>query len=283
MRWVLPILLLWAAFLAASCTPTAVSPAVEQRTRGKVIYTQGCATTQCHGVQGEGIQEGGRFRDWPLVGEVFQRRNPTAQVVFDVVRSGGEPALRALTDQQVYDAIAYELSLNGVELSELLGSHNAPAVHSGAAAGEPVPGSLLPPPGNADLVPGWPAPGLPLAAENKVLRLRLTQMAQTGSIGGTPPPGGGQYALLVFTLEVLTGQPLDVGPQALRLETDDGRLLEPSDVKLDFPVARFYPHTIQPEHGAAALGIFALPASSHSASLQYILPDGQQLRLRLAP
>ena len=49
------------------------------------------------------------MRIWPAVGADFQRRNPNAQVVFDVIRSGEEPELRALADQQIYDAVAWEL------------------------------------------------------------------------------------------------------------------------------------------------------------------------------
>src|SRR5436190_6598863 len=84
-----------------------------QVARGELIYQQTCAT--CHGLQGEGKRLGDTFAIWPLVGEGFQARNPNAQVVFDVVRSRNEPSLRALTDAQIYDAIAYVWNLNDPE------------------------------------------------------------------------------------------------------------------------------------------------------------------------
>ena len=274
--------LLFAILSAVSCTPAAASPVADQLSRGQPIYKQNCSTAACHGVNGEGIRSGNGFRIWPLVGEEFQRRNPTAQVIFDVVRSGGEPSLRALTDQQVYDAIAYELSLNDVELSELLDSQNAPVLSSGTAAGAPEPGRLFPPPGNAKLISAGSVLALPVCAENSDLRIRLTQMALAASIGERVLPGGGNYVLVVFTLEVLAYHPLEVGPQHLKLATENGQILEPLEIGLDYPVARFYPQTIQPEHGTAALAIFALPETAQIGHLLYMLPTGQQLILRIA-
>lgn len=287
MRFFLSGFLLLAVLSAAACAPAPASPVADQLARGQGIYEQGCATAACHGINGEGIHSGNAFRDWPLVGEEFQRRNPTAQVIFDVVRSGGESSLRALTDQQVYDAIAYELSLNGVELSEPLDSQNAPGLSSGAAAVAPEPGSLFPPPGNATLIstralPSPLAPALPATAENSDLRLRLTQMALAASIGGTVLPAGGSFVLMVITLEVLADQPLAVSPQYLRLATKDGQMLEMLETGLTYPVARFYPQTIQPEHGTAALVIFGLPETAQIDHLLYTLPGGQQLILEMA-
>jgi hypothetical protein len=218
----------------------------------------------------------------------FQRRNPTAQVIFDVVRSGGESSLRALTDQQVYDSIAYELSLNEVEFNEPLDSQNAPVLSSGAAAEAPEPGDLFPPPGNAMLISTWPvaslqkATTLPIAAENSDLRIRLTQIALAASIRETVPPPGESFVLMVFSLEVLADQPLEVSPQYLRLAAEEGQMLEPLEIGLAYPVARFYPQTIQPEHGTAALAIFALPETAQISHLLYILPGGQQLILEIA-
>jgi hypothetical protein len=203
-------------------------------------------------------------------------------VIFDVVRSGGESSLRALTDQQVYDAIAYELSLNDVELSEPLDSKNAPVLSSGAAVEAPDSGNLFPPPGTAQLISTWSGPALPISAENNDLRIRLTQMALADSIGETIPSAGGSYVLMVFTLEVLSGQTLEVGPGHLRLATEDGQVLEPLDIGLAYPVARFYPQTIQPEHGTAALAIFALPETAQIGQLLYMPPAGRQLILEIA-
>jgi mono/diheme cytochrome c family protein len=219
-----------------SCAPAPVSPVADQLSRGQPIYEQSCATAACHGINGEGIRSGNGFRVWPLVGEEFQRRNPTAQVIFDVVRSGGESSLRALTDQQIYDAIAYELSLNDVELSEPIESQNAPDVSS-AAAGAPEPGRLFPPPGNAKLISTWHAPALPIYVENSDLRIRLTQMALAASIGETVLPAGESFVLVIFTFEVLADHPIEVGPQHLRLATEAGQMLESLEIGLDYPVA----------------------------------------------
>lgn len=273
----------------ASCAQAAPSPVVEQLSRGQAVYEQSCATSACHGIDGKGIPMGNGFRVWPLVGEEFQRRNPTAQVVFDVVRSGGEANLRVLTDQQVYDSIAYELSLNNVEFTEPLDSKNASNMASGAAAGNLELGSLFPPPGNTSLISPWPVsttqriPVLPVYAENSDLRIRLTQLALAASIREKVPPAGENYVLVVFTLEVLADHPLEVGPQHLRLATVDGQMLEPLELGLDYPVARFYSQTIQPEHGTSAIAIFALPETAKIKHLRYNLPSGRQLDLEVSP
>ena len=283
MRLALSCFSLLEILCASSCRSISASPVADQLSRGQTIYEQGCATAVCHGINGEGIRSGNEFRDWPLVGEAFQRRNPTAQVIFDVVRSGGEASLRALTDQQVYDAIAHELSLNDVELSEMLNSQNAPRISSGATAGAPELGRLFPPPGNAVLISTWAAPALPVYAENSDLRIRLTRIALAASIGQTVLPDGGSFVLVVFTLEVLADHPLEVGPQYLRLATINGHILEPLEIGLDHPVARFYTQNIQPEHGTAALAIFALPETANIGHLRYTLPSRRPLLLNLAP
>lgn len=286
MRFFLLGFLLIIILLAISCTPTWASRVTDQLARGRTIYEGSCATTACHGINGEGIRNGNGFRAWPLVGEEFQRRNPTAQVIFDVVRSGGEQSLRAMTDQQIFDSIAYELSLNDVQLNEPLNSQNAPELSSGAAAGTSNPGSLFPPSGNARLITTWSTsslhgvpPHLPISTENKELRIRLTQIALAASIGEKAAPAGGSFVTAVINLEALTDQPLEVGPQHLSLATEDGQILDPLDIGLDYPVARFYQQTIQPEHGTAALAIFALPVSAKIRNLRYSLPDGQLLAL----
>src|SRR5262245_3193777 len=93
-------------FITLSCTyagkmisDTGAIPAtVEiQLASGGPIYAQTCATSACHGTQGEGIHSEDGFKAWPLVGEEFQSRHPNAQVVFDVIRSGSESNLLALT------------------------------------------------------------------------------------------------------------------------------------------------------------------------------------------
>jgi len=282
MRLILAGLLFFITLWVASCRSIPASPVADQLSRGQEIYHQGCATSTCHGVSGEGITSGDGFESWPLVGEEFQRRNPTAQVVFDIIRSGGEASLRALTDQQVYDAIAFELSLNEVELTEMLVAQNAPLISSGNTAGAQKPGSLFPPPENARLISTWSAPSLPISAENSDLRFRLTQIALATSIGQSVLPANGSYVLVVFTLEVLANHSLAVSPQNLKLVTEDGQMLEPLEISLSYPVARFYPQDIEPGHGTAALAIFALPGAANIGDLQFTLPTGQPLILQLA-
>jgi mono/diheme cytochrome c family protein len=266
----------------AACSLTSPASVSAQLSRGESVYIQGCAIVFCHGIDGEGIRNDDHFRVWPMVGSEFQHRNPNAQVVFDVVRSGAEPSLRALTDQQIYDAIAYELSLNGVELSEPLVAQNAFVVSSGVASEEQKAGTLFPPPGNSTLVSSWVAPMLPVSAENKALNMRVTQIGLSLSIDSMAPPAGGSYLLVVFTLEDLNKQPIEVGPQYLSLVTKGGNILEPLDINLDYPVTRLHPQTIEYEHGIVALAIFNLPESSQIDHLLYTWPSDQPLVLYLS-
>lgn len=266
----------------AACSLTSPAAVSAQLSRGRSVYTQGCAIVSCHGKDGEGIRNDDQFRVWPLVGSEFQRRNPSAQVVFDVVRSGAESSLRALTDQQIYDAIAYELSLNGVELSQPLVAHNAPDIPSGAALKGQKAGALFPPPGNSTLVSTWIAPMLPASAENTELSMRVTQIGLALSIDDSVPSGGGSYLLVVFTLENLTHQPIEVRPQYLSLVTKDGINLEPLDINLDYPVTRFYPQMIEYGHSTVALAIFSLPESSQIDHLFYAWPGDKPLVLYLS-
>src|SRR5215475_14533872 len=103
-------------FMALGCALTGnstspvsdMSSSIEsQLASGESIYKQTCATSTCHGTNGEGIRSATGFKAWPLVGDEFQSRHSNAQVVFDVIRSGGERNLLVLSDQQIYDAIAY--------------------------------------------------------------------------------------------------------------------------------------------------------------------------------
>lgn len=282
MRYLLVGFLFLVILLSVSCSPSVTSPVSDQLIRGQAIYEKGCATENCHGAQGEGIPSENGFRAWSLVGEDFQRRNPTAQVVFDVVRSGGESSLRALTDQEVYDSIAYELSLNGVEFTDPLDSQNAPSLVSGVAANVPEPGELFPPPGNAKLISTCEdIPPLPLITENNNLRMRLTQIALAASIGGKAAPSGGNYVLMILTFEDLTDDSLEVGPEQLKLVIAEWQTLEPQEIGLAYPVDRFHSQTIQPEHGTAAWVAFALPEVAAMDHLLYTLNDGEQLILAL--
>src|SRR5262249_28105825 len=75
------LLFLVLILFACSAPVTESSPAA-QLVRGEPIYRQTCATTQCHGTEGQGRKSGGQFAVWPLVGAEFQQRHPNAQVVF---------------------------------------------------------------------------------------------------------------------------------------------------------------------------------------------------------
>ncbi|MGH7721253.1 MAG: c-type cytochrome [Candidatus Dormibacteria bacterium] len=95
-----------------------------QAAAGSMVYTQTCLS--CHGGPG-GPGVAGRTE--PLQGPRFAQRNPTALEIFDVVRSGREPNLRALTDDQLWAAIAAELLANGVDRGgQRLGFDNAATV-----------------------------------------------------------------------------------------------------------------------------------------------------------
>jgi mono/diheme cytochrome c family protein len=100
-----------------------------QAAAGRETYAHTCL--ECHGDHGQGVPG----RTEPTEGRLFQDRNPTALVIFDVVRSGREPNLRALTDDQVWAAIAAELAANGADLGDrTLGADNAAGVRTGPAA-----------------------------------------------------------------------------------------------------------------------------------------------------
>ncbi len=165
--WVVPV----AACATRQSTPTPTSAPIpatvaDQLARGAPRYAQNCATAKCRGAQGEGIHSGDAFRIWPLVGADFQARNPTAQVIFDVVRSGSEQNLRALTDQQIYDAIAYELSQNGASPAAPLTAANAAQVTVGPSSLTSNLGALFPPPDGVSFAPSSPS----LNDSKKVLR-----------------------------------------------------------------------------------------------------------------
>ncbi len=240
----------------------------DQIARGQVIYARDCATAQCHGVQGEGIRSGAGYRVWPLVGPEFTERNPTAQVIFDVTRSGPEREMRALSDQDHYDAIAYELALNGVQLTEPLTAANAAMIPSGPDVSPPAPGTLFPPPDNASLASASPFT-LPAIGQDDAWRLSVTQAALASHIGGQPAPNEGQFLIAVFFLETQAEGSAAVTPTALTLQTTSGEMLAPQNIALDFPVARFGQQTIEPGSGVSGHVVFALPDGAQPVSLRY--------------
>jgi mono/diheme cytochrome c family protein len=266
----------------ATAEPSAAAVA-DQLTRGARLYALGCATARCHGSRGEGIRSGQAFRVWPLVGADFRVRNPNAQVIFDVVRSGSEQSLRAMTDRQIYDAIAYQLSLNGARPTTVLTRHNAATALSGPAARASGQGELRPPAGNVVFLhptAASRAPSNPVA--NGYLRLRVDQMAQASAIGRHSVAGGGVFSILVLAFQDLTDRPIVLDPGNLRLRASSGARLEPRDIDLEYPIERFHPQTITPGHGTAAVAIFALPAGATPAQLTYDDQTGHPLSVNLA-
>lgn len=100
-----------------------------QSAEGGPIYQHECLN--CHGPTGAGVVG----KNEPSDGTRFQQRNPTALVIFDVVRSGREKHLRALTDDQIWQAIAAELARQGVDLGDQrLSAANAATVRTGDGA-----------------------------------------------------------------------------------------------------------------------------------------------------
>jgi hypothetical protein len=240
----------------------------DQIVRGQAIYVRDCATAPCHGLEGEGIRSGDGYRVWPLVGPEFTQRNPTAQVIFDVTRSGPEREMRALSDQEHYDAIAYELALNGVLLTEPVTAANAAMIPSGPDVSPPAPGTLFPPPDNATLA-GASAFTLPAVGQDDAWRLSVTQAALASHIGGQPAPNDGQFLIAVFFLETQAEGSAAVTPAALTLQTTNGDQMAPQNIALDFAVARFGQQTIEPGSGVSGHAVFLLPAGAQPASLRY--------------
>lgn len=275
-------------FVFASCTytgnsipPASYTPAsVEsQMATGVPIYAQTCATSTCHGTNGEGIRSGNGFRVWPLVGDEFQSRHPNAQIVFDVIRSGGEPNLLALTDQQIYDAIAYELSQNQIPLESPLTAENAFKTYGGSMSGQ-AQGGLFPPSDNVALINMPFNLDLPIAAKNEGLQLQLDQIAQASAIGNAKPPAGGVFLILVIVFNDLDNDPVTVSPEHLRLSTAGGDLLEPQSINIHSAIEKFHTQTIKPYHGTVGLVVFTL--SDPEAFDQLIYDDGAGNRLTLA-
>lgn len=265
-------------FILVSCRTSAsdVPVSVEsQLTNGAPIYAQNCATSTCHGTQGEGIRSENGFKVWPLVGEEFQSRHPNAQIVFDVIRSGSERNLLALTDQQIYDSIAYELSQNQIALESPLTAENAHETFGGKMSGE-AQGGLFPPSNNAILIDPPLILDLPIAAENDRLRLQLDQIAEASAIGKDK----GTFLILVIMFSDLDDKPITVSPDHLSLSTPSGELLEPQPINIQSAIEKFHTRTIKPEHGTVGLIVFTLPAPDQFDQLIY--DDGVGVRLTMA-
>ena len=267
------------------CTPKTVTTLPptsleNQLASGAAIYEQTCATKSCHGTDGGGLKSGSGFSVWPLVGNDFQVRHPNAEIVFDVVRSGDEPNLRALTDQQIYDSIAYELSQNHIPLQAPLTAANAYVTFGGQMSGS-VDGGFFPPLGNYEPAVTPPHADLPLSTEGGDLRLQVDQIAGANAIGSAKPPTGGTFLMLVFTLADTGQTPITVGPEDLSLTTPDGGILSPQTMDPRTAIEKFHTLTIQPQYGTAALAIFSLPAPNQFDRLIYSDQQGNRLELRL--
>lgn len=132
-RRVLPVVILAALLVGAAAIITVLTPPSTfraQALRGAGVYQGNCLS--CHGGAGGPGVPG---KTEPLEGPTFRARNPTALEIYDVVRSGREPTLNALSDSRLWEAIAAELSANGVDLGNVtLGASNAASAGTGAGA-----------------------------------------------------------------------------------------------------------------------------------------------------
>lgn len=259
----------------ASATPISIESQLEN---GAPIYAQNCATSTCHGTQGEGIKSGNDFKVWPLVGEEFQSRHPNAQIVFDVIRSGSERNLLALTDQQIYNAIAYELNRNQITLRSPLTADNAHATSGGKMSGE-AQGGLFPPSDNAILIEPPVMRALPIAAQNKRLRMQVDQIAQASAIGKDK----GTFLILVLAFSDLADQAITLRPDHLKLSTLSGELLQPQAIDIHSAIEKFHTRTIKPQHGAVGLVVFALSTPEDFDQLIYDDGVGDRIALALRP
>jgi len=253
-----------------------------QLASGGPIYTQNCATSTCHGTQGEGIRSGDSFKVWPLVGDEFQSRHPNAQIVFDVIRSGGEPNLRALTDQQIYDSIAYELSQNQITLDSPLTADNAHAVFGEKMSGDSR-GELFPPSYNPILIDPPLTRDLPIVTQNDRLRIQVDQIAGASAIGNTKPDERGAFLILVLMFSDLDVQPITLSPAHLSLTTPSGEHLKPQSINIHSAIEKFHEQTIKPRHGTVGLVVFTLTAPDQFDQLIYDDGEGSRITLRLKP
>jgi mono/diheme cytochrome c family protein len=240
-----------------TATPTAgtIETVEHQSARGEPIYQQTC--TGCHGLQGEGQRRDSTFAVWPLVGADFQARNPNAQVVFDVVRSKSAPNLRALTDAQIYDAIAYVWSLNDPERVSPITAENAASIAPGETVEALAAAGIYPPLGNALHLVTLPTAIALQTVSNGYIGMRVDQVTAASAIGNITTAPGDTFVIVVFALQDLTDHPLDLDPKFLQLKDAQKHALEPQPIELTSPIEHFRTQTIQPEHGTAAIAVFA--------------------------
>lgn len=257
-------------------TPHSVESQLES---GALIYRKTCATNTCHGTQGQGLRSGDDFKIWPLVGDEFQLRHPNAQIVFDVIRSGSEKNLLALTDQQVYDAIAYQLDQNRIVLQSPLTADNAYSTYGGKMSGNAKAG-IYPLSDNVQLYETIHTTDLPIVAGSKRLRIQVDQLAQAVAIGNNK----GNFLVLVLVFNVQGSEQITLTPEYLSLSTPGGELLNPQSINIHAAIERFHEQTIRPGYGTVGLVVFTL--TTPDGFDQLIYDDGaagNRLTLRLKP
>ena len=142
---------------------------------------------------------------------------------------------------------------------------------------------LYPPSDNATLIDPPPLRDLPIVSQNSKLRIQIDQIAEASTIGKSKPPDGGVFLIMVFVFTNLGQAPLIVTPNYLRLSTPEGDLLQPQSVNIHSAIERFHEQTIKPQHGTAALVVFALTASDGFDQLVYDDGTGDRLALALKP
>jgi hypothetical protein len=213
-----------------------------------------------------------------LVGKDFQSRHPNAEIVFDVIRSGGERNLLALSDQQVYDAIAYELRQNEITLASPLTAENAFTTYGGAMSGKGQ-GGLFPPSDNAVLFDTLLAGDLPMIAQNEALRLQVDQIVEASAIGS----GKGTFLILVIKFSNLDDQPITLRPAYLSLSTPGGENLKLQSINIHSAIEKFHEQTIKPQHGTVGLVVFHLTAPDQFDYLIYDDGGGKPIRMALKP
>ncbi|MDR3572751.1 MAG: DUF4352 domain-containing protein [Anaerolineaceae bacterium] len=278
------LILLILAMIGTACAEQA-SPTPEpmtfdkQAVLGRPIYFQNCATTLCHGTDSKGILKGSSYLVAPLIGSQFIERNPNTQVMFDVVRSRNEPNLLALTDEQVYQAIAFDLTLNQMQPKQAITSQNAQALPPG---GSQKTGQLFPPVSDIKLLSTTSGPTLPKTASNNTLALRVDQLAFTGSVGTyTPTRAGGTFVIVVLSIKNLTDKAVNVDPKFLSLTDTNGNKHNPQSLNFVYPVVRLHSQQVQPQNSYSGYAIFGLAQATSYRSLIYDNGSGSPLSIDL--
>ena len=278
--WVLLIFALFASACTEQASPTPEPMTFDkQAVLGRPVYYQNCATTLCHGTDSKGIPKGSGFLVRPLIGSQFVARNPNTQIMFDVVRSRNDPNLLALTDDQVYQAIAFDLTLNQIQLKDAITPQNAAELPPG---GSQKTGQLSPPASGIKLLETTSGPNLPKSTANSSLALRIDQLAFTGSVGTyTPTREGGTFVIVVLSIKNQTDKPIVTDPKYLSLTDTNGNKHNPQSLNFNYPVVRFYAQQVQPQNSYSGYAIFGLAKGTTFKSLTYDNGSGNPLSVEL--